>query len=81
MLKNRIKVDAAYARTQSIKAAYETRFFTDVLKVPEEKIDDFMYFCEVDPKFESVVKTNDYLTIWEFLRAKSKTYRANNELD
>jgi len=81
MLKNRVKIDKAYARTQRVQNFYVDSIFMVDLKIPEEKIADFMYFCEVDDDFQTTVDTHDKLKIWEFLIKKSQAYRENNELD
>ncbi len=81
MLKNRVKVDKAYARTQRVQNFYMDSIFMQDLKIPYEKIPDFMYFCEVDSAFQATVDTHDKLKIWEFLVQKSASYRANNKLD
>ncbi|MDT0608612.1 carboxypeptidase-like regulatory domain-containing protein [Croceitalea rosinachiae] len=81
MLKNRVKVDKTYARTQRVQNFYVDSIFMVDLKIPQEKIADFMYFCEVDTAFQATVDTHDKLKIWEFLIQKSKAYRDNNELD
>lgn len=81
MLKNRVKVDAKYARTQRVQDFYVDSIFKSDLKIPYEKINDFMYFCEVDSVFQATVDTHDQLKIWEFLVQKSVIYRENNDLD
>ncbi len=81
MLKNRVKRNAKYARTQRVRAFYADSLIVSDLKIPELKIADFMYFCEVDPSFSTVVDTHDQLKIWGFMRKKSLIYRANNDLD
>ncbi|MEO9510867.1 MAG: carboxypeptidase-like regulatory domain-containing protein [Flavobacteriaceae bacterium] len=81
MLKNRVKVDKAYARTQRVQDFYVDSLFISTLKIPAEKIDDFMYFCEVDNQFQKTVDTGDKLKIWDFLIVKSRAYRADNDLD
>ncbi len=81
MLKKRVKRNAEYARTQRVREFYVDSLFRTDLKIPEESIDDLMYFCEVDNAFQSVVDTHDRLKIWEFIRKKSLIYRKNNELD
>ncbi len=81
MLKNRVKVDKAYARTQRVQDFYVDSLFVATLKIPTEKIDDFMYFCEVDEAFQSTVDTHDKLKIWDFMLEKSRAYRKNNNLD
>ncbi len=81
MLKNRVKVDKTYARTQRVQDFYVDSIFMSDLKIPYEKIDDFMYFCEVDDLFQKTVDTYDKLKIWDFLIQKSAAYRENNNLD
>ncbi len=81
MLKNRVKVDKAYARTQRVQDFYVDSLFVTTLKIPIEKIEDFMYFCEVDSAFQSTVDSKDKLRIWDFMVDKSREYRENNRLD
>lgn len=80
MLKNRVKIDKTYARTQRIQHFYTDSVLTSTLKIPKEKIADFMYFCEVDATFQTVVKTRDKLKLWDFMITKSRAYRKNNHL-
>ncbi|MGX1930748.1 hypothetical protein [Flagellimonas sp. 2504JD4-2] len=81
MLKNRVKVDGTYARTQRVQGFYVDSLFVTTLKIPFEKIDDFMYFCEVDEDFQTVVNSKDKLKIWDFMVVKSRIYRENNNID
>lgn len=81
ILKKRIARNKLYSRTERVKEFYADSLFRTDLKVPEEKIDDLLYFCEVDPEFQTVVDSHDRLKIWEFIRRKSILYRENNELD
>lgn len=74
MLKNRIKRNETYARTERVREFYVDSLYTTELKIPKEKIDDFLYFCEVDADFQSLVDTHDRLAIWEFMRKKSLVY-------
>lgn len=78
MLKNRVKRNKTYARTERIRQFYVDSLYTTEFKIPQEKIDDFLYFCEVDPDFQSTVDTHDRLAIWEFMRKKSLVYLENN---
>lgn len=81
MLKNRVKIDETYARTQRVQNFYVDSIFMVDLKIPQNKIPDFMYFCEVDEEFQTTVDTHDKLKIWEFLIQKSNVYRENNGLE
>ncbi len=80
MLKKRLARDKVYSRTQRVKEFYPDSIFRIDLKVPENKIDDLLFFCEVDSTFQSVVDTHDRLKIWDFIRKKSIIYRKNNEV-
>jgi hypothetical protein len=81
MLKNRVAVEKKYAQTQAVEASIVDSLFIVNLKIPKEKIADFMYFCEVDNEFQQLVALNDQLKLWEYLLRRSKLYRENNELD
>nr|WP_297785345.1 hypothetical protein [uncultured Allomuricauda sp.] len=81
MLKNRVELDKAYAQTQRVQGFYADSLFVTTLKIPMEKIDDFMYFCEVDEDFQEAVQSQDKLRIWDIMLRKSRAYRKNNDLD
>ena len=81
MLKNRVKVDKRYAQTKKIQNSYADSIFQIHLRIPQEKIDDFMYYCEVDDAFQELISTENRLLIWEYLLNRSKLYRRNNGLE
>lgn len=81
MLKKRVARNKLYSRTERVKEFYVDSLFQAELKIPEEKIDDLLYFCEVDNGFQTIVDSHDRLKIWEFIRKKSVLYRENNNLD
>ena len=81
MLKNRVKVDKTYSRTRRVQESYADSIFQVDLKIPKQKVDDFMYFCEVDEEFQQLVSLGDQLKLWEYFINKSATYRKNNGLD
>ncbi len=81
MLKKRLARDQAYERTQQVRAMYADSLFEQDLGIPRIRIPDFMYFCEVDPQFETLTALEDRLKMWEFLEAKSGDYRKSNNLD
>ena len=80
-LKNQVKREKAYSRTERVKGFYEDSIIAVDLKIPLEKIDDFMYFCEIDPSFQTTVDSHDKLKVWELMVRKSEMYRENNALD
>ena len=57
MLKKRVERNKKYARTERVREFYVDSLYTTGLKIPKEKIDDFLYFCEVDSVFQSLVDT------------------------
>jgi hypothetical protein len=81
MLKKRIARNNLYSRTERVRAFYADSVYRIDLKIPEDKIDDLLYFCEVDTTFQYVVDSHDRLKIWDFIRRKSVVYRKNNEID
>ncbi|GGW23155.1 hypothetical protein GCM10007383_03990 [Arenibacter certesii] len=81
MLKKRVARDEDYARTERVKQFYPDSVFVQVLKIPESKVDDFLYFCEVDPAFDPVVDTKDKLKIWDYFKSRSVEYRRENEVE
>ncbi|NNF19449.1 MAG: hypothetical protein HKN61_06695 [Flavobacteriaceae bacterium] len=80
-LKNVLKRDRKYNQTEQVRYSYPDSVYIEELKLPADRIDDFFYFCEVDPGFSAMVNTGDALRIWEFLERKSKAYRSANQLD
>jgi len=81
MLKKRVERNKLYDRTERVRVFYADSVYVKQLSIPEDKIDDFLYYCEVDPRFQQVVDTHSELEIWEYLRQKSLLYRENNSLD
>ncbi len=81
MLKKRVARDRKYIMTQGVQKVFGDTTYLASLKIPKEKLDDFMYYCEVDSSFQRTVNSKNELKIWEFLRKKSVAYRKNNELD
>jgi len=79
LLKKRVERNKKYARTERVRAFFVDSLYTGQLKIPVEKIDDFLYFCEVDSAFQSLVDIHDRLAIWEFMRKKSSVYREQND--
>ncbi|MGB5497724.1 MAG: carboxypeptidase-like regulatory domain-containing protein [Maribacter sp.] len=81
MLKKRVARDAAYKDIQRSRNFYADSLFTQGLGIPKNSINDFMFFCEVDTAFQTIVDSQDIFGIWEFMRNKSEIYRKNNELE
>ncbi|WP_297706729.1 carboxypeptidase-like regulatory domain-containing protein [uncultured Eudoraea sp.] len=73
-LKKVVATQNKYARTNRVREYYADSMFVKYLKIPESKIEDFMYFCEVDIPFSVVVDSHDKLKIWEYLKLRSNAY-------
>ncbi|MBU2995010.1 carboxypeptidase-like regulatory domain-containing protein [Cellulophaga baltica] len=80
MLRERIRKEKAYARTERVRDFYSERAFKDDMNIGSDRIDDFMYFCEIDTRFQGVVDTHDKIKIWQFMINKSRIYRKNNNI-
>ncbi|MEA1785561.1 carboxypeptidase-like regulatory domain-containing protein [Arenibacter sp. GZD96] len=79
-LKNKVTRDKKAARLVKSYEHIADSLFIVQLKIPKEKIDDFMFYCEADPKFEATIAASDTLAIWKFLTDMSDAYRKNNGL-
>lgn len=79
MLKKRVARDIKYNKSQQLRTQFADSLFVLQLKIPLGKIDDFLYFCEVDANFNTIVDSQDLFAIWEFIKQKSVVYRKNNE--
>jgi len=79
LLKKRFERNKKYARTERVREFYTDSLYTTEFNIPKEKIDDFLYFCEIDQEFQSLVDTHDRLAIWEFMRKKSVVYLEIND--
>ena len=81
MLKERVARDEKNELIAQLNSFYADTLITKKLKIPELRINEFFFYCEVDANFASLVQSKDVLTIWEFLEHKSKLFRENNDLD
>lgn len=81
MLKKRVARDKKYLLSQRVRNYYPDSIFVKRLGIPEDNISDFMYYCEVDEHFDSIVATDDHMKILNLLVLKSKAYRKNNSLE
>ncbi|WP_318309811.1 carboxypeptidase-like regulatory domain-containing protein [Flagellimonas crocea] len=81
MLKKRVKIEGEYAKTQEIQEFYGDSLLVTTLKIPMEKMEDFMYFCQVDETFQAAMESEDRLRILDVMLQKSRDYRKNNGLD
>jgi hypothetical protein len=81
MLKKRVARDINYNKSQQLRTQFADSIFVRQLKIPVNRIDDFLYFCEVDPDFNNIMDSADVLKVWDFILRKSAVYRKNNGLE
>lgn len=74
MLKDRIKRDDTYARSKELRTRYVDSIFSKNLKIPVDRIEEFMLYCEYDPRFKGITKNKNELVVWDFLRQKSELF-------
>lgn len=80
-LKKQLAVEHRFAKLMEIRQPFADSVFVDQLGIPEERLSDYLYFCEVDSLFTDVAYSGDQLRIWAFFRRKGEEYRKNNDLD
>lgn len=80
-LKKYVAIDKEVALLKKVKRFYHDSVYEKELKIPNENINDFMNFCEVDLIYAEVVESNDVLRLYEFLERNSLVYRKNNNLN
>lgn len=80
-LKKQLAVENRFAKLMEIRQPFADSVFVDQLGIPEERLSDYLYFCEVDSLFNAVAYSGDQLRIWAFFRRKGEEYRKNNDLD
>ncbi len=80
-LKKIVAVDLKNQRTLQVRYYYPDSLFINHLNIDQEKILDFMFYCETDPEFNYYAQLKDKFKIWELLREKSVQYRDLNKLN
>lgn len=73
MLKKRIEFQKTAALTLALLDKFPETYFTDALKIDKLKVYSFIFFCEDDPNYQTVMKQNS-MEIIEFLEKKSREY-------
>ncbi|QAA80366.1 hypothetical protein EI546_00845 [Aequorivita sp. H23M31] len=74
MLKKRLEFEKTYQLTLSLLNKFPETFFTDALKIDKYKVYSFIFYCEEDPDYEKIMKS-DTMQIVKFLERKSEEYR------
>ena len=74
-----LKKMAGYAKKTNLENSVVSSFSQIMMndfKIPEDKLFDFLYYASSDALFSQIVKTNSNIIIYDFIKAKSKTYLA-----
>lgn len=74
MLKKQLKLEKIHALTLALLEKFSETYFTDALKIEKLKVYSFIFFCEEDPYYQTVMKQNS-MEIIEFLEKKSEEYK------
>ncbi|GAA0731637.1 hypothetical protein GCM10009430_44030 [Aquimarina litoralis] len=61
--------------------AFDTKFFTDDLGLPDSLISDFVYYCSEDAYFEDLLENTKRLSLLEFFQKKAKSYKEFKGID
>lgn len=80
-LKNRVKIEKREEQLNETMGSIEIELFVNHLKIPEEYIANFSYYCAADTKFEKLQQQNDPLLMLAFFETKSKEFRMLNDID
>lgn len=74
-LKKHVAAEKANAAIDKLKEMFPESFFREELKIADALLYDFLFFCEADSHFTSLIK-GDRVTLTEFLTEKAKSYTA-----
>jgi len=75
MLKNLVKLEKKSIAENVVFNGFN-QIMLDDFKIPENKLYDFLYYVSADQLFGQIVKTKSNIIIYDFIKAKSKTYLA-----
>lgn len=80
MLNERVARDEQSKKMDAIRSYYPDSLYLKELKIPENRIGDFLFSCEKDSLFEVTLASRDRLLLWEVLKKKSAKYLENNKI-
>lgn len=58
-----------------VRSSFEDSLFVNSLKIPQHKIDGFMYFCEADSVFQKIAQEGSKFELWKFFLQKSIEFK------
>jgi len=74
-LKNLVKLEKQSIVESMVLTGFN-QIMLDDFKIPENKLFDFLYYASADKLFAQIVNTKSNIIIYDFIKAKSKTYLA-----
>jgi len=80
-LKKLVDLDLKNQQTLRTRYYFPDSLFVKYLKIDQDKILDFMFYCETDAEFTYYSRINDKFKLWELMRIKSIDYREQNKLN
>ncbi|NER12439.1 hypothetical protein GWK08_03225 [Leptobacterium flavescens] len=80
-LKQQLAIERKEKELTKTKEEFNPTIYSEYLKIPEDRLDDFIYFCAVDDTFVILQQRDDSILMLEYLRKKSEEYRQINKLD
>lgn len=79
LFKNKDKTEIKAKEPVQFKAftalSYSTEFLANSLKLKPEDVEEFLNFCNFDPKSSEAVENSDKLALLQFLMAKTEEYK------
>lgn len=79
MLKKHIEVSRFAKKIEDTRYQYSDSIYMDKLKIPDDLIEDFVYYIFEDPEAKKYADTNDALGLLEFMMGKSTVYKELRE--
>ncbi len=73
------KAQLADASYTAIYQRFANDYFTDVLKIPKDQIENFLYFVTENSFTPDLIRENNELKLMDFLEKQSKIYLARTE--
>lgn len=74
MLRKRVARDYQQKSMEQLERFYSDSLLVSTLRIPIAKINDFLFFCEVDPGFKDLMELDDKLQMLEFFKMKEGQY-------
>jgi len=79
MLKKHIEVSRFAKKIQDTRVQYSDSIYMEKLKIPQDLIEDFVYYTFEDEGAKKYIDTGDALGLLDFMIVKSETYRKLKE--